>query len=273
MILADYQAISHGLGSIAQARDYAEQQALQQAALKRQMERDASDEELRRAAIKIQEQQAIEAANDRRERLTADQQRLKMQLDQQAWSFDPKNPANQLHSAQVAHIGAQTAALQSKPQTPLGATTQGIDEFSAAMADAQEENAQALAFAQANPQHPEAGRRLAKAQLKLAGLQEFSKTMLQKWKPETDHTIDLELPGAPGADGVPEGKLRMKVPVSQWNDSHPMWSRFNAPAAAPVTGKFPPPPPAAIALLKSNPAMRAQFEAKYGPGSAAAALR
>ena len=163
MILADYQAISRGLGSIAQARDNAEQMALQQAALKRQMERDASDEELRRAAMKIQEQQAAEATADRRERLTADQQRLKMQLDQQTWSFDPRNPANQLHAAQVAHVGAQTAALQSKPQTPLGATTQGIDEFSAAMADAQEENAQALAFAQANPQHPEAGRRVAGA--------------------------------------------------------------------------------------------------------------
>ncbi len=233
MILADYNAVSRGLDSIAQRRQADEQMQLQRDALRRRFEQEETETQLRRDALRFQEEQATLGAADRLTAREQAKQRLEMEVQAQAWNFNPQNPANQMRTAQQGLVTAQAAAIASKPQSPLAATTQGIEEFSDAMAAAVQENQQAMTFVQANPGNLEAQHRVTKAQLKLSGLQEFSKTMLSKWKPQNEPEVDIELPGPLGEDGTPSGKLRMKVPQSQWNEQHPMWGKFNAPKAAP----------------------------------------
>lgn len=252
-------------------RDDADAQ-LRREALKKQLDAQASESEMRRALekrrIEIDQQRAndsgwearsrdAQAWGDRADRLSLQQLALRRQVEADAYARDPNNPHNKLANAQA---GTQLA----KPVTAIGAQVAGMDEFADAMAKANAEHQEAQAAAQTGD--PTAQQRVVKAQMKLSGLSELGKTLLKQAKP----TSIVKIRRKSDDDSTSE---ELEVPADQWNEQHPAWQRFNPAPAAPAAGKFPTPPPAAIALLKSNPAMRAQFEAKYGPGSAAAALR
>jgi hypothetical protein len=245
-------------------------------ALKRQVERDAIEDELRRKALKLQLEESAGRAADRDEDRALRREALKRQMEQQAWSFSPDNPANQLHSAQAENARAhqrlaeqQAASLATKPQTPLSAQLQGLDEYVQAVSDATAELQTASGPAQQGD--PAATARATRAQMKLTALQQFGQTMLQKWKP--DKPASMVKIKRMSEDGTTSEEL--EVPAEQWNDQHPAWGRFNT-AAAPAAAsgqQFPAPSPQAIEYLRANPALRAQFEQKYGPGSAAQYLR
>jgi len=230
MTSADFQAISTGLSAITQRNQSDADMDLRRAMLARQTANDSTDEEMRRKLLAIQQQQADDTTSDRKDSVQERRDALKRQVDADTWAQNPQNPANIAHAAQAKLAGAQADAIVTKPQSPIGATVQGIDEFSDAMSKAFDENQQALNALQANPQDPVARQAATKAQLKLSALSEAGKTMVQKWKPQAEPDIDVEIPGPNGDDGLPSGKLKMKVPLSQWNPQHPLWSKFNPPA-------------------------------------------
>jgi len=218
---ADMQALYGGLDSIVDMR-----------ARKRQIAREAEDQDIRRKVLKLQEEQAADTTAQRKaeterrvmEGLNLSQDRRETMARQQqtdAWARDPNNPLNQARMAQTAQAQAQTKALAAKPPTAISAQLQGIDEFTEGMTAALLENEQAMAAAQAGD--PTAQARVMKAQLKLGNLQAYGAQLMKGVRPEKPTSI-VKIKRQSEDGGTTE---ELEVPAELWNDQHPAWGRFN----------------------------------------------
>lgn len=236
MTSADIQALHGGLDSIIDAR-------ARKQAIARQLEQDNDAKEIRRRALKLQEESRHEARwdrlnretqsfADRADRLTAAQATLKRQMEQDAWSRSTDNPQNQASLAQAELAKANAKAVTAKPVTPISSQLQGLEEFTEAMSAALLENEQALLAAQQGT--PDGMARAMKAQIKLGSLQQLGQQLLKTAKP--DRPTSMVKIKRQSEDGTTSEEL--EVPADQWNDQHPAWGRFNSAAvpARPANG-------------------------------------
>lgn len=239
---------------------------MRQRALKQQLENDEADRQIRLRVLKMQEEKNLQDLDARQQAAIMDGLR---RADDQAWGVDPRNPAVQARQAQTREAAARAALLEKEANTKPLTDAEKYTVEARAWAD---EIARATVELQAAQQSGDQGQ-ILKAQGILQGVQAGA----QKWaeKPKDEPEVDIEIPSSDGFS-----KLKMKVPNSEfgtWENpehkNHKIWQIFNPAAESGPGVTYPVPPPAAIQMLRANPQMRTDFEAKYGPGSAAAALK
>ena len=233
-----YQALAAGLESWGRGEKRTRDEDLQKEILKKQIEAEAFDRQMRTKQMEL----AVTA--DRR----AGMEQVNREMDRGARDFDNlinSSRRSRESDAQLALLKQQmeessqrTKLMGEKPTTPLGQQLAGIEDFSDKFAAALEENQAALQALQnpavnTNPAAMAAAqKRIVKAQVQLSALQQIS----TNWGKDAgkEPMVDIEIPGEDGTS-----KLRMKVPQSQWNQNHPLWSKFaggSQPAGQPAAG-------------------------------------
>ena len=215
------------------ARDASEER-LRRDLLKRQQERDEQEGDIRRRMLKMQEEENAARRWDRVNRDTAAfserADRIRAEMEGNAWKRDPNNPTNAANAAQAELYKAQAAAVGAKPTSPIGAQVAGVEEFTEAMTAAAMEQQQAVQALQAAPNDPAAQARVMKSQMKVGTLAELGKQLMKQQKPMSIVKVKRS-----SEDGGTTEEL--EVPADQWNEQHPAWARFNpAAAAAPAAG-------------------------------------
>lgn len=262
------RGMRQGFGTGVQLYRDTQDNEVRQQVLKRQLDNEEADREIRRKGLKLQEERDLRDLDARQQGdIMAS---LRRQMDAE-WARDPSNPEVRAREAVIRATNAR-AQIDEASVTGPGKPTEAQQHAANVRAWADElekANADLIAAQQSGDQG-----RVMKAQGVVTAIQ----GMATKWaeKPTAEPEIDIEVPSD---DGV--SKMRMKVPQSQWTPQHPMWNKFNPqssgsgpamrPGASAPAGTTP--TPAAIAYLRANPQLKAEFEAKYGPGSAAAALK
>lgn len=262
-------ALAQSFGTGVQIARDASEAELRKAALKRQIDDAEAQRKLTERRLKLQEEMAASADGDRKDAAkarvmaqmqAAEDRRQKMLADVRTTEAnrDPMSPANQERAARAALLKAQTEATAAKPSSPIAGQVQGVSDFSDAMASAMEENQAALAAAQAG--EPGAAARVARSQLKISGLQQLGQNLVRQAKPTPEPMVTLKRV-TKDEDGVSENHETVNVPVSQWNEQNPLWGRFNKqtaqPGAAPA-GQTPASAYLARVLGKTTPPPGAQ---------------
>jgi hypothetical protein len=234
MNVASYQAVADGLRAWGEGERRTKDENLRKQMLKRQIEQDklAEDERQFDRTMKTKQIEIAERGDKRAgEKQTADLAMTAAEAIRREREVATREAAT---AAEVKLREAQATAVAAKPSSPVAAQLEGVEDFSNNFAAALQENQAAMAeAAQLGTTTP----RVLKAQIRLSALQQLS----ESWKKNAakEPTVDLSFPGE---DGV--SKMTMKVPQSQWNQSHPMWGRFMsgdnaAPSAAPGGEQIP----------------------------------
>jgi hypothetical protein len=226
MNVQSYQALRDGIMGYFHGRraheDRAEEKAVRDAMLKRQLERDAAADEQAAFDREVKKKQIELAANaDRRAHTKLIDENLRGAAEDVERAIEQARRASE-SGARVDLLKAQTQATLAKPTVPPSpeeTKMQGWMRMREAaltqLKQAQQSgDPAALAVAQEDYQ--------------------FVQQMRQNWlKEQKEPLVQLEFPGE---DGV--SKMKLAVPQSQWNEQHPMWAKFaggGGGAAAPMT--------------------------------------
>jgi hypothetical protein len=218
------QILNQGISSLARGMEAREEKKLREAMLKRQIARDAKDDEGRAFDRDMRNKQIeLAASADRRAG------RKDMDENMRGAAADVQREIENLRkgqetAARVDLLKAQAGAVgQPKPQEPGPDQKRMMDWMNMRSAAMQR-------LQQAQKSGDPAAIAMAKEDY------EFVQETRQNWlKQQKEPTVDLEFPGE---DGV--SKMTMKVPQSQWNEKHPMFNKF-AGTVQPTTPAAQPP--------------------------------
>jgi len=252
MNVQSYRALSDGIAAWGAGEARTKEDKLRKEMLKRQVEQDklAEDERQFNRTMRTKQIEMAERGEKRETSKLLDEQ-TRGAMDDVLKQIEATRRGQET-AARVDLLKAQSAAVAAKPPSPVAAQLAGVEDFSNNFAAALQENQDAMAeAAKLGTTTP----RVLKAQIRLSALQQLS----ESWKKnaEKEPTVDLEFPGE---DGV--SKMKMKVPQSQWNQNHPMWSKFatgGSPSTSTPTGAAPAAPALsaqdqqALQWAKANP--------------------
>lgn len=221
------RGLNTGFGTGVQLHRDSREETMRRDILKKQMEDAEADREIRRRGLKLQEEGQLHALDERQQRHHMEAIRREIEAKEKA---DPTNPENRYAQARAALAEAQADALNKsaneEPDDPLTRQAKGVQRFAQLYAGAQ------LEFEQA--QQSGDPQRVLTAQLTMQGLQQLQQSLM-KDQTSVDPLVEIEVPSE---DGM--GKMRLKVPQSQWGPQHPYYRLF-APqgggAPAPAAGQ------------------------------------
>ncbi|HWA07915.1 MAG TPA: hypothetical protein VG838_00460 [Opitutaceae bacterium] len=221
---SDFQAVMAGINtigsSIAQGRDA----ALRKAMLARQVQQDQLDNELKKKQLDLESTKVAQVTDP----TTPDNQLTAARVAAAKQALDPTAPDNVLKAKQALEAeargraaDAQASAVAAKPVIPEQAQFEWLRGLR------QQSQAALLAAQQKGDQQG-----IVSAQ----GDLDWANKAFDKYlgKAGVEPTVNIEMPSDDGLS-----KVTMKVPQSQWNPSHPMWSKFNTTPPAPSAGGMP----------------------------------